>query len=97
MIYTLGYRPSYEEGLAKSEAAGEPLKKVGRYSDYQGGSVWKTCKEVEAHLKANTHRLEDYAVYGVDADWERDTAPNPLNPFHDLLVDAPLVRLEAEA
>jgi len=94
MIYTLGHRPSYEEGLTKSEAAGKPFKKVGRKEDYQGGSVWRTREGVEAYLKANAHRLHDYAVYGVEADWERDTAPNPEHPFHDLLVDAPLVRLE---
>ena len=38
----------------------------------------------------------DFSVYGVEADWETQTAEStdPAGGWRDLLVDAPLVKLE---
>jgi len=93
VIYTLGHKPFYVRGFKVAEISGTPLLKRGRTDTYQGGSVWQARAEVEAHIAANQPRLENYAVYGVEAEWGVDTAPNAEHPWHDLLRDAPLVVL----
>jgi len=81
LLYTIGYRPHYEKLLSKGK-----VNKLGRRPDYPGGSVWRTFKEALAHCD------KDHGVYGVDADWEKDTAPS-LNDWNDLLYDRPIVKV----
>jgi hypothetical protein len=85
MIYTIGHRPSYEQGLTEMPN----IRKLGRREGYPGGSVWKTYEEAFEHAKT----APDYAVYGVLADWEKDTAPSGA-PWHDLLFDRQIVKLK---
>lgn len=89
MIYTCGHRESYERYFLEQ---GTP-QKLGRTADYRGGSVWQTREEAEQYCS------EDYAIYGVIADWERDTAPTMADEgtWHDLLVTSPLVRLSPDS
>jgi len=82
MIYTIG---NYEDSIFETD---EPPTKSGRYEGYPGGSVWRTFKEAEGHLR------EGYEVFGVEADWETMTEPSTQGEWHDLLVDAPLIKLE---
>jgi hypothetical protein len=35
-------------------------------------------------------------VFGLLADWEKDTRPNPQHWWHDLLVDAEVIVLEKD-
>jgi hypothetical protein len=85
MIYTIGNTESYLAGLADG-----PLKKKGKTEDYQGGSVWQTYEEAAVYA-CNTR-----SVFGVLADWEKDTAPSDHGDWHDLLVDAEVVRLDGQ-
>ena len=62
-------------------------EKKGRTSNYAGGSVWKTYEG------ANKYCPFGYSVYGVDADWNRDTTPSKNVDWHDLLVDSKLINL----
>jgi hypothetical protein len=88
MIYTVGNSISYRKVYAERLKSGEPFQKVGRTANYPGGSVWQTREE------AQKYATEDQEVFGVLADWIRDTAPNRRgNPWHDLLVDSDLVIL----
>jgi len=80
MIFTIG---RYDDSIFENN----PLK-MGRAEDYPGGSVWKSKEEAEKHLQ------EGYKVYGVMADWETETEPSQDGDWNDLLVDAPLVKLE---
>lgn len=73
MIFTIGHTKSYN---AYFKEQGTPKKAVG-------GSVWKTFK------KASQHCLKGYSVYGVRADWKKDTSKG-IGDWHDLLTDAPL-------
>jgi hypothetical protein len=104
MIYTLGHAVGYRRGMA--ERAPRPLLKVGRLppghpdcpadrpGGYPGGSVWRTYEEARAHLEA-AEGLGELAVFGVEADWDTQTAARDDGAlWHDLLVDAPLVDLE---
>lgn len=83
MIYTLGRTAAYEQCFCDQE---RPQKR-GRTHDYPGGSVWETPEQ------AASHAPEGYSVYGVVAEWESDTEPAADGPWHDLLIDADLVRL----
>src|SRR4030042_4677086 len=86
MIYTIGHIESYKQYFAEQHPEG-PLKK-GRTSDYSGGSVWKTVGEAAENCP------ENYSVYGVEADWDKDTVPSTQGTCHDLLVDSKLIDLE---
>ena len=97
MTFTIGYSYSYEKGFERAEKNGIPLMKVGTREDYDGGCVWKTEEEARKYLKENWPRLDGYNVYGVLADWERDTAKLEGEPFSRLLVDSELVKLEDES
>lgn len=92
MIYTVGHRPSYEQGF---EEYGAYFKKMGAntHSSYPGGSVWETEAEARTYLRLNRPRLDDYEVYGVEASWETDTKQMPGEVFRRLQVDAQLVKL----
>jgi hypothetical protein len=91
MIYCIGNKQNYDEALSKHPG----LRKTGRCVEedgtpYPGGSVWQTREEARANCP------EDYDVYGVIADWEKDTAPSEDGPWHDLLSDCLLVYLEKD-
>lgn len=65
MIYTIGNKTSYDAALADESQT--PVLKVGVRDDYPGGIVFRTEKE------ARENCLEGYDVYGLEADWDRDT------------------------
>ena len=81
MLYTVGNKKNYERYFAE---VGNPKKAIG-------GSVWQTFEEASRHTENGL-----YKVYGVLADWNKETIPNEDSEadWHDLLVDAPLLRLE---
>lgn len=98
MIYTVGVKKNYLEMYAQEKAKGDVLRKAGRDLSYRdednpngfyGGSVWQTIQE------ARQHRLPGFAVFGVLADWEKDTAISlePDADWHDLLVNSEIVIL----
>jgi hypothetical protein len=84
MIYTIGLKSSYEKYISEQ---GVP-KKLGRREDYCGGSVWRTYEEAELFAK------DGFCVYGVLADWEKDTIRSIDGNWNDLLVDSIIVKLE---
>lgn len=90
MIYTIGRKSVYDLHIEHNPQA----MKIGRSDDYPGGSVWRTPEEARQYLAdENLDDLDDFDVYGVEADWEKDTEPSNGGPWHDLLRDARLVRL----
>lgn len=84
MVYTIGRTEAYE-----AELDAGPVEKRGRSSaeGYPGGSVWRDFDDALRDCPPG------YSVYGVDADWDNDTAPSRDGDWHDLLRDAPIVRL----
>jgi hypothetical protein len=87
MIYTVGQTDIYEEVWSRGVNPG----KKGKSEDCIGGSVWKTREEAQAYL--DKHPNLEYSIYGVDADWDKDTEPSE-REWHNLLIDSPLVRLD---
>lgn len=96
MIYTLGYAPIYIERCHEGSRKNIPMIKLGRYEGYEGGSVWKTQEEVQAWINKHQPRLSGYAVFGVIADWNLETAPPKRiqMPWRDLLADSEIVLLD---
>ncbi len=88
MIYTLGIKSTYDSFL--DDPPGR-FQKKGRTTAYPGGSVWKTYAAAEAH-RLSCPNPDQFAVYGVVANWEFNTAPNESGgDWHDLLIDARIV------
>jgi len=87
MIFTIGHTQSYQLYFEKSKLNGESCNKLGRTKDYVGGSVWKTFEE------ATMACSENYSVYGVEADWDRETVRSEDGDWNDLLVSSRLIDL----
>jgi len=91
MIYTLGKTDLYEKYLDHKPDA----KKKGRTKDYEGGTVWETTEDAQKYINECCSPNE-FSIYGVEADWKRDTLPE-IDPTgynsRSLKRDAKLVRL----
>jgi hypothetical protein len=94
MIYGIGKRARYDAKLAGPK----PIFKLGKGTDksglpYPGGSVWRTEAEARQFI-AKMALTETRAVYGIEADWGRDTEQLPGEPFRRLLRHARIVRID---
>ncbi len=88
MIYCIGLTVRYEAALAGPTA---PMKRGGDES-YGGGWVWATPDEARQFIAMNG-LTATHSVYGVRADWARDTREIPDKPHRFLARDAEVVRL----
>jgi hypothetical protein len=91
MIYTVGLIAIYEPRLAAGTAV-----KGGPKDDYGGGWVWESAAAAQAFL-VEQKSASIRRVYGVLADWTTDTAPVEGKPYHRLLRDARVVKIDAGA
>ena len=79
MLYTVGKRDVYEKYIATDKNARKGI----------GGSVWKSKSEAQKHCES------DFKVYGIEADWEKDTKLDVNgNGWHELIVNALLIKLD---
>ncbi len=102
MIYTVGYTKTYLKLFALDSETPEDRApfKLGRRppgdedypNGYPGGSVFQSQEQAQAWL--DEKNLLTYSIFGVEADWDTDTAPRSDASFRDLLVDAKLVLLK---
>lgn len=87
MIFTIGRTESYDQNIASQENC----QKKGKDQNYCGGSVWRTYEEALEYV------VEGYSVYGVVADWDKDTEENQEGGnWHNLLKDAKLIKISGE-
>ena len=95
MIYTVGIKINYDFHLHRAQHEPSDFLKRGPYGGFFGGIVFKTSEEALEFL-IKTGNLGTYSVYGVEADWDRDTIPdkNVLNTYHRLQRDAKIVQLK---
>jgi len=92
MIYTIGHAERYNKWLEQCKEEERPLEKRGRNDEYAGGSVWPTAEEAWKHIKNESPRLDEYSVYEVDANFEKDTVPSKNGNWNDLLVTSVITR-----
>ena len=93
MIYTVGrveeYEPKIDAGLGLKLGPGR-RPEDGTY--YPGGWVWQTAEEAMAYIEAQ-NAPEPRRVYGVMADWEKDTRVVLYEPTRCLNREATIVRV----
>ena len=85
MIYTIGIKENYDKYI--EEFSNPPAAKE------IGGSVWETFDKVKLYLKATNQA--GYGIYGVDADWDKDTKINKdsSKSWRDLTKRAKIVKI----
>ena len=88
MIYCIGLTVRYEAALAGPSA---PVKRGGG-GDYAGGWVWQTVAGAERFMVTNG-LTATHSVYGLDADWERDTEAVAGQPYRRLVRDSEVIRI----
>jgi hypothetical protein len=91
MIYTVGSEKAYFRSLLKQGR----VMKTGRKRGFAGGCAFKTREDAQRHIdELILQGFKGYMVFGLLADWERDTRPSLQHWWHDLLVDGEVVVLE---
>jgi hypothetical protein len=96
MIYCFGKRNTYEAKLNQPQAH----MKLGRGSTdadgntLPGGVVFQFRQEAENFLSRMGRQGRERAVYGVEADWVKDTYHVDGESFNRLLRDARIVKLD---
>ena len=88
MIYCIGLTARYEAALAGPST---PIKRGGG-ADYAGGWVWDTVTGAERFIAMNG-LTATHSVYGLEADWERDTEAVAGQPYRRLKRDAAVRRV----
>lgn len=89
MIYCIGLTERYEAALAGPVP---PMKRGAAVGDYAGGWVWATPEEARRFIAVNG-LTATHSVYGVRADWAKDTVARPGEPYRRLARDAEVTRL----
>ena len=90
MIFTVGHAISYLKGLATYAE----FFKLGKYErdddSYEGGYAFQTFESAADFIDAE-YPHNGYSVFGLLADWEKDTEPSRDGNYHVLLKDAQIV------
>ncbi len=98
MIYCFGKRSTYEAKLSQAQ----PYMKLGRGSidadgnTLPGGVVFRFRQEAENFLSRMGGQGRERAVYGIEADWVKDTYHVDGESHNRLLRDARIVKLDNE-
>lgn len=71
MIFTIGHTKSYQTALKMAAGDGRPLRKQGKTDDYSGGYAFLSKEDAEKRIAEEYD--EDFSVFGLDADWDKDT------------------------
>ncbi len=87
MLYTIGIRKGYLQAFGKP-----PVTKIGRQPDYPGGYAFKTIEDAER--ERTRIRRPDFEIFGLLAEWGKDTTPSDGGLWHNLLVDREVVMIQ---
>ena len=87
-VFTVGNEKNYDRGIA---SCGREFKKLGKDLAYPGGYACRTPEDARK-LIVQEGRESEWAVYELEADWEKDTESSENGWWHVLLLDAVIVR-----
>jgi hypothetical protein len=91
MIYTVGSKRAYFRSLLKNGK----VMKSGRKRGYAGGCVFLTREDAQRHIdELELQGYKEFMVFGLLADWQKDTQASSQHWWHDLLKDAEVIVLE---
>lgn len=91
-VLTVGYEPMYDRGI---QELGDKFQKLGRTKDYAGGFAVSSFADAQRLIAAFDQRGQ-WAVYELDADWDRDTVKSDNGWWHALLKDSIVMRKVTE-
>lgn len=86
-VFTVGNEEHYDRGIREH---GRKFMKSGRSAGYSGGFACRTAADAERLIDDRGKRGE-WAVYKLDADWDRDTVPSENGWWHALVNSARVV------
>ncbi len=93
MIYTIGHAVSYQAAIAENGS----IQKLGRDSNssqkpknYPGGYAFETRKDAIRRIE-EAYPGRGYVVFGMKADWAKDTIPSHDGWWHNLINDSEIV------
>lgn len=89
MIYTIGNEKNYKEAI---DLHGW-VHKTGKNEDYEGGYAFRTYEDALCAIQ-ELGQEGVWVVFGLLADWEKDTEPNTVHWWHNLLKDSIIVPLD---
>lgn len=100
MIFTIGHTASYLNAIANSPDG--KIQKTGRIepgenddfpNGYIGGYAFESAKDAQRRID-EAYPDRQFGVFGLDADWEKDTIPNPDGGWwHNLINDSDIIVL----
>src|SRR5438132_1153092 len=91
MIYTVGSQKAYLKTFLKDGR----VVKTGRRRGYPGGRAFHTRADAQRHIdELELQGFKGLIVFGLLADWEKDTKPGEDGWWHELVKDAEVVVLE---
>lgn len=98
MIYTIGHVENYLKAIANSPTG--KIKKVGRCepndrfpNGYEGGYAFASREDAQKRID-EAHADKGFDVFGLDADWEKDTSSVVEGWWHALINSADVIVLE---
>jgi len=91
-VFTVGNEQAYDLGL---QVRGKDFQKIGRrnglVNHYPGGFAFKSADDANKLIK-EFERQDEWAVYELEADWEKDTVPSKNGWWHALINDVRIIR-----
>jgi hypothetical protein len=80
-VFTVGHEESYDQGLLTH---GRKFMKQGLRGDYPGGFAVKSIRDAQ-RLITEMNKRGVWAIYSLEADWEKDTVPSLHGWWHALV------------
>ena len=97
MIYTIGHEKNYLEAIEEYGSVKKLGRDMERKSDafpngYPGGYAFKSVLAANRRIE-EAYPDSGFAVFGVKADWEKDTVPSDAGWWHNLINTSEIVPL----
>jgi len=87
-VYTVGHEKVYDR---EAILQGDKFEKLGKTDIYPGGFACETPEDAR-RLITEFEKQGKWAVYELEADWDKDTEPSENGWWHALINDARILR-----
>lgn len=87
-VFTVGTAEAYDEGI---RTRGDEFKKLGRRENYPGGFACNSIDDAKRLIDTFGKRGV-WAVYELNAEWDRDTVKSKHGWWHALINDSIILR-----
>lgn len=87
-VFTVGNEEAYDHGI---QTLGDDFLKLGKRPNYAGGYALSSVEDAQMLIDEQDMR-GTWAIYELDADWEKDTVVSRNGWWRALLRDARIIR-----